>query len=118
MQACVHRDHAMSGACRPDRRPKAHDRGFALCAVGPRAPEGPQLFQDRLYVPRTGPAFRVLPAEPKRLVELATLQWPARPSATDLTRRQIRALRVPLSLDNYRFWMVVVDSTKDRPHRR
>jgi phage terminase large subunit-like protein len=26
-----------------------------------------QLFQDRLYVPRTGSEFRVLPAEPKRL---------------------------------------------------
>ena len=52
--------------------------------------------QDRLYVPRTGPAFRVLPAEAKRLVEPATLRWPARPFATDLTRRQIRALRVQL----------------------
>jgi hypothetical protein len=39
-------------------------------------------------------------------------QWPARPSATDLTRRQIHALRVPLALDNYRFWMVVVDTPR------
>jgi hypothetical protein len=52
------------------------------------------------------------------VVEPATLQWQALPSATDLTRCQIRALRVPLALDNYRFWMVVVDNTKDRPHRR
>ena len=42
-----------------------------------------------------------------------------RPSApADLTRRQIRALRVPLALDNYRFWMVVVDNTNDPPHGR
>ena len=46
------------------------------------------------------------------VVKPATLQWPARPSATDLTRRQIRALRVPLALDNYRFWRVVVDNTR------
>lgn len=53
------------------------------------------------------------------VVEPATLQWPARPSAaTDLTRRQIHALCVPLALDNYRFWMVVADNTNDRPHRR
>ena len=38
--------------------------------------------------------------------------------AHGLTRRQFRALHVPLALDNYRFWMVVVDNTKDRPHRR
>jgi hypothetical protein len=34
--------------------------------------------------------------------------------AHGVTRRQIRALRVPSALDNYRFWMVVLDSTKDR----
>jgi hypothetical protein len=38
--------------------------------------------------------------------------------AHGLTRRQIRALNVPLALDNYRFWMVVVDNTKDRLHCR
>jgi hypothetical protein len=46
------------------------------------------------------------------VVEPATLQGPARLSATDLTRRQIHALRVPLALDNYRSWMVVVDNTR------
>jgi hypothetical protein len=35
-----------------------------------------------------------------------------------VTRRQNHALRVPLALEDYRFWMVVVDNTNDRPHRR
>ena len=122
MQACVHRDHAMSGLCRPDRMPEAHDRGFALCAVGPRAPEEPQLFQDRLYVPRTGPAFRDLPrgtetARRGRDTSMASTAIRHRPDAPSDSCPP-RALSVPLALDNYRFWMVVVDNTKDRPHRR
>jgi hypothetical protein len=36
-------------------------------------------------------------------------QWPARPSATDLTRRQIHALRVPLALDTPRTGRTAVD---------
>jgi Transposase len=41
----------------------------------------------------------------------------ARPCGHRPTRRQIHALRVPLALDDHRFWMVVLDNSKDWPNR-
>jgi hypothetical protein len=63
-------------------------------------------------------ARRVTPRRGVLLSSSLRHSMASRPSAADLTRRQIHALRVPLALDNYRFWMAVVDNTKDRPWRR